>query len=218
MPTLVAEKNGSDRSVPQADALIAEARARRRRRWLFGTLSAGLAAAAVATWLVRDARGGDASTPSATRNAQLAGATSCRSSMTYGPLPVWARAGFQPPDLPMPYVLGAHGDIVAVLWGRGDPLYSPPKPHRGNKVLWVSRLPLTTSGNLEIAARRVVAGTAVGPVVRRAVTGGPGPSLIDMPQAGCWQFTLRWSGHEDRLDLAYARPEREQRTGGHVGK
>ena len=59
--------------------------------------------------------------------------------MSYGPLPVWARAGFHPADVAMPYVLGAHGEIVAVLWARHDPLYSPPKPGRTNKILWVSR-------------------------------------------------------------------------------
>lgn len=47
-------------------------------------------------------------------------------------------------------------------------------------------------------------GTAVGPVQRRTVGGGPGPSIIDMPTAGCWQFTLRWSGHTDTVDLPYA--------------
>ena len=31
------------------------------------------------------------------------------------PLPVWARSGFTPPDVPMPHVTGAAGDIVAIL-------------------------------------------------------------------------------------------------------
>jgi hypothetical protein len=40
------------------------------------------------------------------------------------------------------------------------------------------------------------------PVVRR-VTGSPGPSIIDLPAAGCWRLTLRWSGRVDTLDLRY---------------
>jgi hypothetical protein len=28
----------------------------------------------------------------------------------------------------------------------------------------------------------------------RDVTGGPGPSLINLPAAGCWTFNLSWSG------------------------
>jgi hypothetical protein len=92
---------------------------------------------------------------------------------------------------------------LAVLWARHDPLYSPPKPGRGNKILWVSRVPLSAPGNLEIAARRLVGGRAVGAVVHRAVIGGPGPSLVDMPTAGCWQFSLRWSGQRDSVDLTY---------------
>lgn len=204
MPTLVAPKPQNDHHVPVIDALIAEARARRRRRWLVGLLSVALASAGLGTWLGLGPGGRSATDPGTAANAQLAAATACASEMSYGPLPVWARAGFHPANQAMPYVLGAHGDIVAVLWARHDPLYAPPKPDRGNKILWVSRLPLSTTGNLDITARQLIGGTAVGPVVRRSVFGGPGPSLLDMPQAGCWQFNLRWSGHQDSVDLAYA--------------
>jgi hypothetical protein len=104
----------------------------------------------------------------------------------------------------MPHVLGAHGDIVAVLWASHDPLVVPAPAGRTNKILWVSKLPATGGSNLEITARRLIGGTAVGSVQQRTVTGGPGPSIIDMPTAGCWQFTLRWSGHTDTVDLSYA--------------
>jgi hypothetical protein len=207
MPTLAPERR-HDHYVPEAEALIAAARARRRRRWLVGVPSVALAVAAIATWLGSGFGGHPPSHPGPAPSVQLTAAASCASAMTYGPLPAWARAGFHPADVAMPYVLGARGDIVAVLWARHEPLYSPPKPGRGNKILWVSRLPLSTTGNLDITARRLVGGTTVGPVVQRTVAGGPGPSGIDMPQAGCWQFTLRWSGHQDSVDLAYARSQR----------
>jgi hypothetical protein len=38
----------------------------------------------------------------------------------------------------------------------------------------------------------------------REVAGGPGPSIIDVPQPGCWHLTLGWSGHTDTMDLEYA--------------
>jgi hypothetical protein len=100
--------------------------------------------------------------------------------------------------------LGAGGVIVAVLWARHDPLVTPTPPDRGNKILWVSKLPLSGGSPLQITARQLIGVTAVGSVQRRTVAGGPGPSLIDMPTAGCWQFTLRWSGHVDTVDLPYA--------------
>ena len=203
MPTLVAPGPQLDRYPPEADALIAEARARRRRRWLVGLLSVAVVTTGLGTWVVRAASGSPAR-PKTAPAAQLTASASCPSGISYGPLPVWARAGFNPPDQPIAYVLGARGDMVAVLFGgRRHPLYSPPKPDRGNKILWVSRLPVRTFGNLDITARRLVGGAEIGPVVRRIVSGGPGPSGIDMPQPGCWHFNLRWSGHQDSVDLAY---------------
>jgi hypothetical protein len=203
MPTLLAPGQRHEHYAPEAEALIAKARARRRRRWLVALLTVALAIAGVAMLVGRAPGERAANHKGVAPSVQLTAATSCASAMSDGPLPTWARAGFHPADVPMPYVLGARGDIVAVLWARHAPLYSPPKPGRGNKILWVSRLPVNALGNLGITARRLIGGKAIGPVVRRTVIGGPGPSLIDMPQAGCWQFTLQWSGHQDSVDLAY---------------
>jgi hypothetical protein len=200
MPTLSAP--AADRTAPSAEALIAEARRRRRRRWLAGLVVLALAAAGVAVWTSRLGTGHPASVAPAPRPGSAA-LMSC-SAPHYGALPVWARSGFSPATQAMPQVLGANRDIVAVLWARQDPLQSPPAPGRNNKILWVSRLPDRTGSNLEISARRLVGGREVGPVVRRIVPGGPGPSGIDMPQAGCWQFALRWSGVQDMVALDYA--------------
>ncbi|MBQ1067635.1 hypothetical protein KBX39_12605, partial [Micromonospora sp. D75] len=40
------------------------------------------------------------------------------------------------------------------------------------------------------------------PVVRE-VDGGPGPSIVDLPAAGCWRLRLDWSGCTDTMDLVY---------------
>lgn len=187
----------------EAEALIKEARRRRRRRWIRGTGAVLLAAAGVTTWVLVDGPAGTPRTASSTA-ARPATADPCASAVVYGSLPVWARAGFSPPSVAMPYVLGARGDIVAVLWARHDPLVIPTPPGRNNKILWVSKLSGPVGSNLEITARRLTGDTTVGPVQHRVVAGGPGPSIIDMPAAGCWQFTLRWGAHTDTVDLPYA--------------
>jgi hypothetical protein len=194
---------GAERAT-EAEALIKEARRRRRRRWIRGTTGAVLVVAAgVTSWVLLDRPA--AAPPAANITAsQPATAASCASAVVYGSLPTWARSGFNPPSVAMPHVLGARGDIVAVLWARHDPLVTHLPANRTNKILWVSKLPLSVGSALEITARQLIGGIAVGPVQRRAVAGGPGPSEIDMPTAGCWQFTLRWSGHADTVDLPYA--------------
>jgi hypothetical protein len=69
-----------------------------------------------------------------------------------------------------------------------------------NKVLWVSRLPQTPVTDLRIDGR-----LADGSVTaHRTVSGGPGPSYVNLPQPGCWHLSLHWSGHHDTLNLYYA--------------
>jgi hypothetical protein len=185
----------------EAEALIKEARQRRRRRWYRGTGAALLAAVGATTWVLLKPPAGAPRAANVTASQPVA-ASSCATAVVYGSLPTWARAGFSPPSLAMPHVLGSRGDIVAVLWAQHDPLVTPTPPGRANKILWVSKL--SVGSPLEITARQLIGGTAVGPVQRRTILGGPGPSTIDMPTAGCWQFTLRWSGHVDTVNLPYA--------------
>jgi hypothetical protein len=46
-----------------------------------------------------------------------------------------------------------------------------------------------------------LAGT--GETAEREVRGGPGPSIIDLPEPGCWHVDLTWNGHHDAMDLTY---------------
>ena len=46
----------------------------------------------------------------------------------------------------------------------------------------------------------------VGDRVERSVADGPGPSTIDLPEAGCWRMTLSWADRTDSLDLEYVSP------------
>ena len=93
----------------------------------------------------------------------------------------------------------------------GDPLQAPAAKDHGNKILWVSRsveggqattVGGDTSPDLKIHATLNGSDLAVD----REVAGGPGPSLIDMPEAGCWTFALSWSGHHDSLTVPYWGP------------
>jgi len=123
----------------------------------------------------------------------------CSSAPPITPLPTWARAGFHPPDVAMPHVLGARGDIVAILWARTDALHAPPLANRNNKILWVSRLRHVPLSPLKIRATLAGPGTTV----YREIVGGPGPSYVNLPAAGCWTLDLSWSGYKDELKLRY---------------
>jgi hypothetical protein len=126
-------------------------------------------------------------------------ALSCDHAVRNGPLPTWARGGFDPPDQDVRYVIGAERSIVGVVFGY--PLKAGArKDGGGNKILWVGRTTDNSAAtDLEIIAH--LNGTST--VVQRAVTGGPGPSLIDLPKAGCWTFDLSWGGGRDRLAVPY---------------
>jgi hypothetical protein len=128
----------------------------------------------------------------------------CRSEVRIGVLPVWTRAGFSQARPRMRYELGASGRIAAIPFG---PLTAPPTASHANKILWVSHVSPTAPGvSLRILAQRMTGVRQDGTPVVRVVSGGPGPSIINLPSPGCWRFTLRWSGWTDQLDLQYNGP------------
>jgi hypothetical protein len=130
-------------------------------------------------------------------------APACHSVVHHGVLPTWARTGFSDPRPRLPHVIGRSGEIAALVFGY--PLRSPPGKDRANKILWVSRRAVKPLSDLRIRAQRMEGRRRVGRPVTRVVVGGPGPSGIDLPAAGCWRLTLRWSGRSDQLDLRYVR-------------
>jgi hypothetical protein len=127
----------------------------------------------------------------------------CHSAVHHGVLPTWARTGFSDPRPRLPHVIGRSDEIAALVFGY--PLRSPPGKDRANKILWVSRRAVRPLSDLRIRAQRMEGRRRVGRPVIRVVVGGPGPSGIDLPAAGCWRLTLRWSGRSDQLDLRYVR-------------
>jgi hypothetical protein len=125
----------------------------------------------------------------------------CRQRLERGVIPVWARGGFSEPRPKLPHVVGRSRRIVAIIFGY--PLVSPPSPRRTNKILWVARAPTKPRSDLRISARMMRGTHASRRIVERRVRGGPGPSIVNLPAAGCWRLTLRWSGRVDTLDLIY---------------
>ncbi|WP_231930419.1 hypothetical protein [Micromonospora coriariae] len=146
---------------------------------------------------------GGAATPvdAPTSTASATAAAGCGARIETGSLPDWADAGFRG-DTRIPHVFGAQGDIVAVLFAH--PLAQVRQDKSNNKILWVSRRAPTLSEATSPKPLEITA-TLDGTDTRviREVAGGPGPSIIDMPRAGCWHLELRWSGHTDTMDLVY---------------
>jgi len=117
----------------------------------------------------------------------------CEARVDRGVLPEWARTGFSERKPRIAHVVGAHGELAAILFG--DPLTAPPSPDRSNKILWVARR-TPEPGPLHLTAVRG------GRRVTRVVESGPGPSGVDLPE-GCWRISARWPGGEDELELRY---------------
>lgn len=132
--------------------------------------------------------------------ASSASPMSCTSSITNSALPTWARTGFTPPDVPVRHVEGERGLIVGVVFGY--PLSPQPRADGGNnKILWVGKVAGGgASADLKITA--TLNGTSV--TATRVIEGGPGPSIVDLPESGCWTFDLAWGRHRDRVAVPYA--------------
>jgi hypothetical protein len=177
---------------PGRELAAAGARRRRRRRTaVAGVTAAVVVVASAGAWLATPFQepdaGGTASAPTGT----------CVDPVPSRVLPSWARTGFSDPTPSIPYVLGDHGDIVAILFAQ--PLFAAPASDgRQNKILWAS--PYADGSPLRITAS-LDDGSAP---VSREVAGGPGPSTIDLPRPGCWHLTLEWAGRTDTLALTYA--------------
>jgi hypothetical protein len=128
--------------------------------------------------------------------------TACTPEVLQDELPLWARGGFTGVTR-MPHTMGRSGRIVAILFGY--PLHQPPAEGRNNKILWVASPASGHEGadpDLTITARL----NGTGDPVERKVGGGPGPSIVDLPQAGCWRLALTWGGRTDAMDLEYTAP------------
>ena len=126
----------------------------------------------------------------------------CTSTLTRGPLPTWAQGGFTPPDQPVYQVRGVDGSILGVVFE--GPSDDPSAKGHAKKILWVSS-PLSESApspsDPDLRIHATLNGSDV--AIDRVISGGPGPSIVDVPAAGCWTVILKWSGRTDRLALYF---------------
>ncbi|PZS18081.1 MAG: hypothetical protein DLM57_07040 [Pseudonocardiales bacterium] len=90
-----------------------------------------------------------------------------------------------------PHVFGANGEIVGILFVE---LRAHQPEGTNNKILWVAKDGL---GALHITARLEGSDTTATRTVNL------GPSIVDLPAAGCWQMTLTWPGHSDTIAFRY---------------
>ncbi|HEX7715941.1 MAG TPA: hypothetical protein VF416_01540 [Marmoricola sp.] len=132
-------------------------------------------------------------------SGSVAAPNSCDTAIREGPLPEWARYGFTPPDQAVRYVIGENRHIVGVVFGY--PLRAPTGADgRNNKILWVSNA-AKSGAPPDLVIDAHLNGTSI--TAKRTITGGPGPSIVDMPKPGCWTFDLTWSGVHDLLAVPY---------------
>jgi hypothetical protein len=120
-----------------------------------------------------------------------AGSSACTGNISTATLPTWARAGFSPAGLHTPHVFSANGEIVGILFVE---LRAQQAEGTNNKILWVAE---SGHGTLHITARLEGTDTTATRTVNL------GPSIVDLPAAGCWQMTLTWPGHRDTIALQY---------------
>jgi hypothetical protein len=120
-----------------------------------------------------------------------------------GPAPSWVdqAAAHNLPDLP--YVMAIPDVAAGFLFAY--PLRAVHPPDRSNKVLWVVRTPRQGSA-LQIDGHPLGAQQPTVHVSRPADS-GPGEiypdGVDDVPEPGCWHFTLQWATGRAAVDLKY---------------
>jgi hypothetical protein len=101
----------------------------------------------------------------------------------------------------LPYVVAVPPHAAGFLFGY--PLRAGHPDNPTNKILWV--VAARNGSSLEIRGHPLGA-TAPSIVLTDSPDSSPGeiyPSIVDVPQAGCWHFDLLWSGSRASVDLLY---------------
>lgn len=156
---------------------------RGRSRGSWGALAAVLLLVAACDPIGVARHGQVASSPtSGARASSYAGGCS-NTVVTDAYPPVWAQSGWnQPSGSPWPvhWALGTPGEGVAYMFAVELVAESSPRSDgSSNKVLWIIRSPSSF----------VVVGHPLGRS-EPTMTAEGGPSIIDVPTAGCWSFQL----------------------------
>ena len=128
----------------------------------------------------------------------------CGATRVYkGDEPSWLdTAGAHNNPTGLPYVMAVDQTAAGFIFGY--PLRAGHPINPSNKILWVVGFPRNGSP-LEITGQQSGANA---PSVHESepADSWPGeiyPSIVDVPQSGCWRFDLSWAAHHDVVYLQY---------------
>jgi hypothetical protein len=140
----------------------------------------------------------DTDGPDAAHSASASGATDASESPST-PGPVSLPCGRGAPR----HLVGARHHISGDVFGW--PLRAPPDRDHANKILWRTRH--SGGGDLFVAASLNGSTVRVHRHVEQSMSVGTAmPSIINVPQAGCWTFSLRWGHQRDLVAVRYSAP------------
>jgi hypothetical protein len=118
--------------------------------------------------------------------------------------PAWAQGGWthtKGTPWAVPWALGTQGNTVAYVWG--VPLVagvSTTATVNSNKINWESKDYPAGSSSMMVEGRPLGQTQPVVPIANG------GPSIVDVPTAGCWTFRLTWNAngqHSSTINLEY---------------
>ncbi|MGH7870469.1 MAG: hypothetical protein ACREP9_23195 [Candidatus Dormibacteraceae bacterium] len=117
--------------------------------------------------------------------------------------PAWLdQAGAHNNPSGLPYVLAVDETAAGFIFGY--PLRAGHPTNPSNKILWVVRLP--RNGSSLAISGQLSGADAASVHESEPANSGPGeiyPSIVDVPQSGCWRFDLLWAGHHAAAYLQY---------------
>jgi hypothetical protein len=127
----------------------------------------------------------------------------CAAGILRDQLPDWTASAASPDLGEQGFVLSREGNVVGVLFV--TPLIAGERTDgANNKILWIMKEPRNGSV-LHIDAHLVGDNTAGGSydLPPNSSPGEIYPSIIDVPEPGCWRLNLSWDGNNATVDLEY---------------
>ncbi len=120
-----------------------------------------------------------------------------------GQVPSWVDdAGAHNNPVGLPYVVSTPATAAGFIFGYPLRAGHPQAP--SNKILWVVGLP--RDGSALVITGHPLKSTTPAIQQTQATDSGPGeiyPSIVDVPQPGCWHLDLSWAGHLAAVELVY---------------
>jgi hypothetical protein len=103
-------------------------------------------------------------------------------------------------------LVGRRHNIVGHSFAWPEPFMFPPVPDRQNKILWELQRPGHAADTADLLITASLNDSEL--VVHRRVEGQvtPGrtrPSIINVPEPGCWTFSLAWGAEHDTVSVLY---------------